>query len=95
MDEQGCRDIVQHLKHGFQAFAGQGCPLCPRESPTPPWVMTGWRDVVRGLGLCRALQAEWAVLVMGGSVWVRKGRGRSGIAQGDVLFLQRGVSCEE
>ena len=34
----------------------------------PPWVATGWRDVVRGLRLHRALPVKWAILTVGGGV---------------------------
>ena len=37
----------------------------------PPWVAVRWRDVVRRLGLHRALPTEWAILTVGGDVQVR------------------------
>ena len=68
VNEWGRRDIVQRPKRGVQAHEGRGCPLLPLEPPTPPWVAVGWRDVIHGLGLCKALPVEWVILTMGGGV---------------------------
>ena len=72
METTTCRPVL--ATWGLGSYRARATNL-PMGAPMISWVAWGWREVVCGLELRRALLGSWDVQVMrgGGGIWARKG----------------------